>query len=70
MSESRKFQFWLSVDEAASIKRAGYVEPGEYNAASALYRNDMEHIRNVMQRLTEAFAGALDTTCNPTPSET
>lgn len=58
MSESRKFPFWLSIDEEAAIKRSAHVEPGDYNTASALYRNDMAHIRNVLQRLSEAFSVA------------
>lgn len=55
MSQRKRFHFWLSEAEAGALRRVGHHEPGEYDTASALYRNDMAHLRNVVDRLLETY---------------
>lgn len=64
MSESVKFQFWISINELKSCERLsnGSVPAGE---DSALLRDDMAHFRNVVYRLRQAFAGVPE---GPAPS--
>lgn len=64
MSESVKFQFWISINELKSCERM--VMMGELPASQSgpLYRDDFAHLRNVVYRLRQAFAGV------PTEPET
>ena len=66
MSESVKFQFWISINELKSCERL--VMMGELPAQQngPLYRDDFVHFRNVVYRLRQAFAGV---PTEPEPSQ-
>lgn len=55
MSEHKNFPFWLSVNEAKSIKRL-YDRNWKY-LSKATRESDQAHLRNVEARLLKAFGG-------------
>jgi hypothetical protein len=54
VSQLRKFDFWLSVDEAAALKRlrTQRLDKGH----GALFRNDLAHLENVIERICANWA--------------